>query len=203
MTTARALAVVAILSTLAFVWLSVLMRSGSTAEIDGGTMHAVRELASPALDRIMLAVTTVGGSPALVLIVAFMVLWCAWRRDRRAAFALAVVGLGSEAANQLLKEGFQRARPELWPRPQLLSYAFPSGHAMASMACFGMMAIVLARAYPRATPALWIGTPLLILAVGASRVYLGVHWPSDVLAGFAAGLVLLIIGELALLRYRR
>jgi undecaprenyl-diphosphatase len=69
---------------------------------------------------------------------------------------------------------------------------------MVSTAVYGIAAFVAARLWPRLRWPLYVGMPLLVLIIGISRVYLGVHWPSDVLAGFAAGGLILLAGRLAL-----
>jgi undecaprenyl-diphosphatase len=117
----------------------------------------------------------------------------AWLRERtrgeRAAAGLWLVLLVTTPCLFTgLKQVVRRARPDLWPR--LLepgSYAFPSGHALFSATFFPLMAFTLARRFPRAAPALWALGLLLPLYIGFGRMYLGVHWPSDVLAGWALG----------------
>jgi len=106
----------------------------------------------------------------------------------------------TEALNFVLKEAFHRARPSLWDVVALHSYSFPSGHAMAAVAIYGMAAVVAVRLWPRLTRVGEIGMPLLALLIGISRVYLGAHWPTDVLAGFAAGAFILSGGVYVLYR---
>jgi len=97
--------------------------------------------------------------------------------------------------NLLLKEAFQRARPSLFTEVATLhSYSFPSGHAMASAAVYGGVAVLMGRADPAHARRYHLGAAVLVLLIGMSRVYLGVHWFTDVLAGFAAGLFVLIAG---------
>ena len=74
------------------------------------------------------------------------------------------------------------------------SYSFPSGHAMASAAVYGAVAILMGRADPANARRYHLGAAVLVLLIGISRVYLGVHWFTDVLAGFAAGLFVLLAG---------
>ena len=97
---------------------------------------------------------------------------------------------GSAVLNQLLKGLFARPRP-YFEHPLLIetSYSFPSGHAMGSFVLYGMLAYfaVLALKTWRARTAVVFGAALLVLLIGLSRMYLGVHYFSDVVAGFAAG----------------
>jgi membrane-associated phospholipid phosphatase len=97
---------------------------------------------------------------------------------------------GGEALDRLLKELFARPRPS-FVDPLLLetSYSFPSGHAMMSLVAYRMLTYfaVLALRSWQACAALVFGTALLVLLIGFSRMYLGVHYFSDVIAGFAVG----------------
>jgi membrane-associated phospholipid phosphatase len=98
--------------------------------------------------------------------------------------------------NHLMKISFVRDRPDLfdiYTRPP--SYSFPSGHAMSAMAVYGAFAIVLTAIYPRQRHVWTVGAALFILAIGFSRVYLGVHWTTDVIAGYAAAIPMLVVFE--------
>ncbi len=149
----------------------------------------MRTHSNAALDRIMLGLSLVGGYPLLgfsALLFAFFLL-----RSRRhqAIFVTLCIG-GISALNVSAKMIFQRARPDLWvslaPEPD---YSFPSGHAMLSSGGVAMLLILLWRADSRLLhwrlPAALLGVSFVI-AVGASRLYLGVHYPSDILAGWLA-----------------
>ncbi|HEX7126590.1 MAG TPA: bifunctional DedA family/phosphatase PAP2 family protein [Thermodesulfobacteriota bacterium] len=164
-----------------------------TARFDEVVAMAVLAWRSPGLDLVMMALSAIGAYPFLAVVVAAVAGW-AWRRgDRGAAGALVAVSLVDVTLNALLKTAFERGRPDLWAlvvEPQ--SYSFPSGHAMGAAAIYGFAAVVVARLAPQARPLLAVATPLLVLGIGLSRVYLGVHWPTDVLAGFAAGALLLL-----------
>jgi len=87
-----------------------------------------------------------------------------------------------------IKALVRRPRPELWPRLlEHSGWAFPSGHALFSATFFPLAAWTLARRFPRGAPFLLGLGVLLPLYIGFGRLYLGVHWPSDVLAGWALG----------------
>ncbi|HWQ61496.1 MAG TPA: phosphatase PAP2 family protein, partial [Negativicutes bacterium] len=101
-----------------------------------------------------------------------------------------VVCLGGAALlNFLLKHLFERARPDMFTVISVTGYSFPSGHAMVSLCFYGMVAYLLCRHLPRLAPQLLVYglTAALVTAVGFSRIYLGVHYPSDVLGGYIAG----------------
>jgi membrane-associated phospholipid phosphatase len=97
---------------------------------------------------------------------------------------------GSAVLNHLLKQLFERPRP-YFKHPLLVetSYSFPSGHAMESFVVYGMLAYfaVLALRTWESRVAVVFGTALLVVLIGFSRMYLGVHYFSDILAGYAAG----------------
>jgi undecaprenyl-diphosphatase len=97
---------------------------------------------------------------------------------------------GVAILNQTLKFAFQRARPEFAPDTlRLHSWSFPSGHAMDSLVVYGLLAyLVLERVkWPALRRLIVVGAGLFVAAIGVSRLYLGVHYPSDVIAGFLAG----------------
>jgi undecaprenyl-diphosphatase len=120
---------------------------------------------------------------------------------------LAIVISGGIGLNYLLKQLFLRDRPQLWERIlDVSNYSFPSGHAMISLVVYGFIGYWLAKKYPAWR---WLTTSFtiaFILAIGFSRLYLGVHWPTDVIAGYTAGLVWLLacvlVWEVSLQLYR-
>jgi undecaprenyl-diphosphatase len=124
---------------------------------------------------------------ALVLSAALVhLLW----GQRRAAAAWIGVGVATVAAIELFKPLVMRPRPELWPRLVLQGgSSFPSGHAIASAAFYPLLAWVLTRRRPRLRLAALAVAAAMILFVGIGRLYLGLHWPTDVLAGWCIGTV--------------
>jgi membrane-associated phospholipid phosphatase len=135
-------------------------------------------------------VVTFFGSPAVGLAIAAVVFVVLYRRRRLADAALLPLVLGgAELLNLILKLSFHRARPEV-AFVHLDTYSFPSGHAMISTAAYGALAYLawgrLRTSSRRVT--LVVGTVVLLALIGFSRMYLGVHYLSDVLAGVAGGL---------------
>jgi undecaprenyl-diphosphatase len=134
-------------------------------------------------------VLTFVGSPAATLAVATIVCVLLYRRRQLLEAALLPVVLGgAELLNLLLKLSFHRPRPEV-AFVHLDTYSFPSGHAMLSTAAYGALAYLAWSKLqtPRARLALTSGTVLLVALICFSRLYLGVHYLSDVLGGAAAG----------------
>lgn len=111
-----------------------------------------------------------------------------------------IVGLGITLAGAagfayVLKEVVGRARPTgLIPLLTETSFSFPSGHATASAALYGFIAFILCKLYPHSKRLVLVGTTLIILCIGFSRLYLGVHFPTDVIAGYLVGALWLWIG---------
>lgn len=135
----------------------------------------------------MRAVSELGQGPAYVLLFA-VVAAALWRRRRRALGYLFVCGTGAGLVDVLLKLVFARPRPAVALRLAAAGgYSFPSGHSMSSAAFYGALAFIALLELGRAR---WVVTVLcggIILAIGVSRVYLCVHYPSDVAAGWALG----------------
>jgi len=166
-----------------------------TSSMDRAVSFAFRRLDSPVMDAIMRLFTALGSFPVIAAVVALVALWRVRRSDKRGAVMLIAVAGATELLNLLLKEAFQRARPSLFREVATLhSYSFPSGHAMASAAVYGAVAVLIGRADPAHARRYHLGAAVLVLLIGMSRVYLGVHWFTDVLAGFAAGLFVLLAG---------
>ena len=143
--------------------------------------------ATPALDRLAVGLSTVGGpGPMLGLAAALLAgFWLGGRRRAAGLFALAVGG--AMLLNLAVKLAFGRPRPTLWVSILPATYySFPSGHAMGSAAVAAALGFLLAGW--RGRWALWLGGAAFALGVGWSRVYLGVHYPSDVLAGWVGSL---------------
>src|SRR5712671_4691667 len=171
-----------------FVKIAAEVQERETTALDRAVSLTLHRLDSPFMDAVMLAFTLLGSFPAVAAVVAAAAIWRVRSRDRRGAAALVLVAAVTELLNLALKEAFQRPRPSLFQEIATLhSYGFPSGHAMASAAVYGSVATVLARAYPARRRAILLGACSLVLLIGLSRVYLGVHWITDVLAGWAAG----------------
>lgn len=135
-------------------------------------------------------VTSLGSMAVLVLVTTTAIIYLLLiRKSLEALFVLVAVG-GGQILSSLLKLGIDRPRPDLVSHlVDVQTLSFPSGHAMLSAVTYLTLGSLLARIVPgRATKIYVLCVAVLItLMVGASRVYLGVHWPSDVLAGWCAG----------------
>jgi undecaprenyl-diphosphatase len=112
-------------------------------------------------------------------------------RWRRAAVWLLVTLLGALILDVTLKLAFHRARPNPFFGPIPDTYSFPSGHSLFSFCFYGVLAGLLADRARSVSlrVVIWAIAALLVLAIGVSRIYLGVHYPSDVLAGYLVGTI--------------
>jgi undecaprenyl-diphosphatase len=158
----------------------------------------LHSIASPTLDLVMNAITTLGAvqGVGVALIVAIALLL--YRNLRAEALFLLVAIGGSVALNGTLKLVVERPRPPLPWAHVLPDYSFPSGHSMNSFVFYLAIAIIVWVTFGRRAGAIAVAVGLLIaFAVGFSRVYLGYHYPSDVIGGYAAGLAWLFIVALA------
>ena len=142
------------------------------------------------LEELMRDVTGLGSTGVLTFITLAAAGFLALNRKSHAAlFVVAAVG-GGMLLSTLLKMGFDRPRPDLVPHGALVYTAsFPSGHATLSAVVYLTLGALLARVQPRFVLKLYLLGLAIVLTVtvGVSRVYLGVHWPTDVLAGWALG----------------
>ena len=175
-----------------FTWLGREILEGEVLALDGRLRESIHGLASSRLTTIMRAASLYGGPtvliPAgLVGAAAFLI-----KGRRRGALLTVVLLSGAGLLNGLLKFSFARVRPaSYFDYPLPGSPSFPSGHALYAASVFGGLAVLLtARMQNRLLQLLvWVVAVSLILLVGLSRVYLGVHYPSDVLAGYAIGVI--------------
>ncbi len=137
-------------------------------------------------------VSALGSIAVLMLLSLAVIAFLLIRRQRHAALLVLAAAGGGALLMGGLKEAFGRPRPRLVPHlfGDVASPSFPSGHAMAAAAIYLTLAALVARlVQDRRSKAFVVGVALvLVLLIGFSRVYLGVHWPSDVLAGWTAGL---------------
>ena len=180
-----------------FAELADLIDEGETRSFDTRILLALRSASDPAdplgpgwVEELGRDVTAFGGFGVLV----FVTLAAAgylWLSGRRRSMLLLIVAVGGgQMLSTLFKRGFDRPRPDLVPHEAIVYTAsFPSGHAMMAAVTYLTLGAMLARVQPtRALRAYVLALAAIVtVAVGISRVYLGVHWPTDVLAGWTAG----------------
>ncbi|CAN5605249.1 hypothetical protein BH11MYX1_BH11MYX1_08100 [soil metagenome] len=190
------LGTIAAVAIVVFIRIADEMLEGDMDGIDRAIALAIHCLDTPWLVSIMVVITNLGSGLALAFVIALAAIACVRRKERRLALIMIVTGVAVLGLELILKHAFGRARPTLFPEiPLPLDSSFPSGHSMASMAVYGTLAVVLSALYPERRVLVMTASALLIAAIGFSRVFLGVHWPSDVAAGFAAGVPFLLVAQ--------
>lgn len=180
-----------------FVELAEMVSEGETHTLDTALLLALRDpldpgqaLGPPWMGEIMRDITALGGTAVLALLALGVVGYLALLQRHDLALLVFVAVGGAMLLNLLLKLGFDRPRPDLVPHlTEAYQTSFPSGHSMSSAATYLTLGAMLARVQPRRRLKIYFMTIaiFIMVLVGFSRVYLGVHWPSDVLAGWAAG----------------
>jgi undecaprenyl-diphosphatase len=195
---AIALAVVSAMLAVGFYSLSRAVVRGSTGDLDRRAVLAMRDaadLSNPIgprwVEEMGRDFTALGGVAVITLLTASVVAFFWLSSMRRAAVYVGIACLGSLLISSGLKQMFDRPRPNLVPHGAYVdTSSFPSGHSAMSAAAYLTLGLVASRFVARRRlKVLFIGVAMFATAaVGISRVYLGVHWPSDVLAGWAVGL---------------
>jgi membrane-associated phospholipid phosphatase len=182
---------VAVTALFAFGWLAEEMLEGETAQFDAFVRTAVHRLATPELTRLMQTFSFLGSVAVVAVLTLVAICVCLYFRRIRTAALPAITMLGAAVLDFTLKRAFQRPRPVAFFGPTPNSYSFPSGHAILSTCFYGVLAAILsARVRGRlAQVCIWGSAVLVIGMIGLSRIYLGVHYPSDVIAGYCAGAV--------------
>lgn len=135
-------------------------------------------------------ITSLGGTAVLTLLTLATLGFLLISRKRGAAILVAVSVAGGTLLSSLLKSGFDRPRPDLVPHlVEVTSASFPSGHAMLSTVTYLTLAALLVQVQEKRSVQIYLlsWSLALCLLIGASRIYLGVHWPTDVLAGWCVG----------------
>jgi undecaprenyl-diphosphatase len=184
--------VAAIAALLLFAWMAEEVLESGTLHFDDNVRASVHQYASPSLTVFMRGITLLGSMevllPAVLIVLTFLLV----RGKRYEAIVLSVTMAGGVILNIVLKLSFHRARPDPFFNLAVpASYAFPSGHALLALCFYGVMARILSDSMKSRQYRwiVWIGALCFIGLIGLSRIYLGVHHASDVLAGYAAAIV--------------
>jgi undecaprenyl-diphosphatase len=184
-----------------FVAIAAAVRAGITDAPDRSILLAMRlpgdlSMAGPRwLRQAALDITALGSTTIVFVVVAVAAVWLSLNRRAREVVLLSGCAGSGYVLMRVLKAAFNRGRPEVVPHAIMATGAsFPSGHAMLSALTYLALAGIAARGRPGTVRLFfwWIASTL-ILTIGATRVYLGVHWPTDVLAGWSAGAVWAIL----------
>jgi undecaprenyl-diphosphatase len=198
--------VVALGAVAVFASFAHIVSRGVTQNFDDKVLRWIEAHRTLFLDKVMLEVTVLGSGIVLLMIVVVASLFLWLTHHKWSVYILLTGVLGGQILNHALKGLFDRPRPSTveWVT-QVHSLSFPSGHAMTSMIAYGSVAYLVARLEPTTLlrTVTWIMTGLIIALIGISRMYLGVHYPSDVIAGYLGGIAWIgfIAASVAAVRY--
>lgn len=178
----------AIVASVVFLVIASQLRKPAFDLLDKNVELAVHKLDSTPADLVAAAASFIGSNMVLAPVIVALVVFAALRKQRVIAIVVAVDALAVIIGNQLLKNLFDRPRPQLFDKiPLPTDYSFPSGHSMSAVGVWGVIFTALIALFPQHRRAFLISGFTLIPLIGLSRIYFGVHWPFDVLGGFLAG----------------
>lgn len=199
--------------TWAFIETAESVSGGETHQFDEAILLAMRtpgDVSDPLgplwLEEVGRDVTALGGVAVLVLLTVAATVYLLLRRQRRAAAFVFGAVVGGIVLSTLLKAGFDRPRPDLVPHEShVYSASFPSGHSLMAAVVYLTLGALLARVHARRTLKIYFVTlaVLVTMAIGISRVYMGVHWPTDVLAGWSVGAAWVVLCWMAALWFQQ
>ena len=189
-----------LLSVTIFGLIAAQLNSQVVERFDLAVITVVQDKVSPLLTKLMLLTTALGSTKEFVLITLVCSLIMFFSCSYLLGIYLSIsVAFGAGGLNQLLKALFRRERPHILRLATEHGFSFPSGHAMGSVILYGGLAFVLYHLYKGKWPFVVgvIIASVLIILIGISRIYLGVHYPSDVIAGYAGGVAWLLSSVIA------
>lgn len=196
---------ISFVSIICFGMLAVQISKHQILVFDSMVISSIQGMESSKLTAILKFFTFIG-TTQVILVISFFVLIFLYTvlRHRSELILFSIVMVGTPIINLLLKKFFHRARPELHRLIEIGGYSFPSGHAMNAFSFYAIIAFLLWRHIPNrlGRTALIIFSCLFILLIGISRIYLGVHYPSDILAGYFASCLWLTIAVWIFQRYK-
>jgi len=186
----------AIATLIFFGWLADEALEGETRHFDEATRAAVHQLASPTLTMIMRGLSFIGSTLTLTIMTTVVVIRFVMLKWGREAKLFPITMIGAGLLNVTLKLAFKRPRPVPFfnlTAPE--TYSFPSGHSLSSACFFGVLAAMLTTRVKsrRVRVIVWVVCTLMFVLIGFSRIYLGVHHTTDVIAGFAAALIWILV----------
>ncbi len=181
----------------AFIAIADAVTGNSPGAVDRGILLALRNpanladpLGPPWFEEMMRDFTALGGTGALTLLTLMVLAFLMLIRKRHAAVLVAVSVAGGTVLSQIMKWGFDRPRPDIVPHGSIVyTQSFPSGHTMLAAVVYLTLGALLARTQSQVRVKVFLLTmaALLTVLIGISRIYLGVHWPTDVLGGWMLG----------------
>jgi membrane-associated phospholipid phosphatase len=182
----RKLAIAGIIGLLLFLLIALLIFSGSSTSFDENIIVTAQQWESKGAIQLMFLITFLGNHvfliPANLLLITFFIS----KKKNRLAIFTAIIAISSLGWKFLLKDLFHRPRPDEAMVAGIKNFSFPSGHAMMSLAFYGLLILFITPLIrnKQVQKAITFFLLILILLIGASRIYLRVHYPTDVMAGY-------------------
>lgn len=176
-------------SIISFSLISLLISDHKIIRFDRTIIDSVQGMETPFLTSVMKFFTFIGSAPFVIVLSLFLLFFLYKVLHHRLELILFVAAIaGSAILNGILKNFFQRVRPEFHRLIEIEGYSFPSGHAMNAFTVYGIISFLLWRHITSALGrwTLIFVSMVMILAIGISRIYLGVHYPSDIIGGYFA-----------------
>ncbi|WP_165967135.1 phosphatase PAP2 family protein [Jeotgalibacillus sp. S-D1] len=158
-------------------------------EFDHSIISVIAQAESENMTKIGIFITNMGDAVTLTVLTILLCVYLLVNKRYALAVFVASANLLGGAINWILKASFERERPSLRVFIEQGGFSFPSGHAMGSMIMYGSLAVIIVMLVDRLAVSISFSIiiAVIIMLIGVSRVYLGVHFPSDIFAGFAAG----------------
>jgi undecaprenyl-diphosphatase len=181
--------IISLVCVIGFGIVSLLISDQKIIHFDDTIISAVQGLENPVLTSIMKFFTFIGSSSFVIILSLLLMFFLYKVLHHRLELILLIAAIaGSAVLNEILKLIFHRNRPHLHRLIDVTGYSFPSGHAMSAFAVYGILAFLLWRHISSrlGRSVLILFSIVMVLAIGISRIYLGVHYPSDIIGGYFA-----------------
>ncbi|MDR7240564.1 phosphatase PAP2 family protein [Neobacillus drentensis] len=181
--------IISLVCVVGFALTSLFISDHKIIDFDRNIIAAIQGLESPLLTKVMKFFTFIGSTPVVIVLIILLIIFLYKVLNHRLELILLISAIiGSAVLNQILKQIFHRIRPNFHRLIDISGYSFPSGHAMNAFTVYVIISFLLWRHIPSkwGRSLLICISTVMILAIGISRIYLGVHYPSDIIGGYLA-----------------